>query len=190
MIFVVNHARHFRNDVAAALDFDPVANLYPQALYLIHVVQRGAADSGAANGYRLELRNRRQLSCAPYLYMNLLDLRDSASRCVFVSDCPARGFAGESELPLQRNAVDLDHHAVDLIRQRLAFFFPLTDKLPRLVEVVRQSAARVHFETSNFESVQRLPMISEDGAAIRDEHVGKVVQPTLCGNTRLKLPHG
>ena len=122
--------------------------------------------------------------------MNLLDLRDSASRCVFVSDCPARGFAGESELPLQRNAVDLDHHAVDLIRQRLAFFFPLTDKLPRLVEVVRQSAARVHFETSNFESVQRLPMISEDGAAIRDEHVGKVVQPTLCGNTRLKLPHG
>ena len=50
MIFVIDHANDFRDHVAAALHFDPIANLHAQALDLVHVVERRAAYGGAADG--------------------------------------------------------------------------------------------------------------------------------------------
>ena len=49
MVFIINHLRHFRNYIPAALHLHPVANLHAQALDLIHVVQRGISHRCAAD---------------------------------------------------------------------------------------------------------------------------------------------
>src|SRR6185312_13717199 len=75
VVFVVNHARDFRNDVAAALNFNPVTDLHAQAFNLVHVVQSGATHRGATDGNRLEFRYWRELAGASDLYVDVFDLR-------------------------------------------------------------------------------------------------------------------
>src|SRR5215467_12769468 len=91
MLAIVNDARDLRDHVSAALDFDPVAYLHTQALDLVHVVQRGAAHGRASDGHRLQLRNWRELSGTPYLHVDVLNLRSSGTRSIFVRNRPARG---------------------------------------------------------------------------------------------------
>ncbi len=74
MVFVFDHPRDFGDDIAAALDFHPVADLHAQALDLVHVVQSGAADGGAADGHGLQGRDRREFPGASDLHQNVFDL--------------------------------------------------------------------------------------------------------------------
>src|SRR3954454_20017229 len=111
MIFVINHAGDFRDDVAATLDFNPVSDFHAQTLDLVHVVQCGTTDGGAADGHRLEFCDGREFPGPPDLNVDIFDLRDSAASGVFVGNRPARGFAGESQLALQGCAVDFDYNA-------------------------------------------------------------------------------
>src|SRR5579871_3899554 len=112
MIFVVDDLRDFRDHVAATLDLHPVADLYSQALDLIHVVQRGIADGCTADQYGRQHRDRSQFSRAAHLNPDIFQLSDAGTSRVFVGDCPARGFAGESKFILQAGAVDFYHDAV------------------------------------------------------------------------------
>src|SRR5689334_5887255 len=54
MLLVVDDRNDFRNYIAASLHLYPVANLHPETLDLIHVVQGGARHGRATN------RNRTQ----------------------------------------------------------------------------------------------------------------------------------
>ncbi len=127
---VLDDLHDFRNHVAAALDFDPVADLDAKLVDEIHVVQGRARDHGATNWHRLEPRDRGELSRPTDLRNYVFDLGDCAVCRELVGDGPARGFAGESQLLLERGAVDFYHDAVDLIRERFAFGFPTFNKLP------------------------------------------------------------
>src|SRR5690242_17647616 len=88
MLVVVNDPRDFRNHVAAALDFNPIADLHSQAFDLIHVVQSGAADGCPTDRYRLQLGHRREFPGPPDLDMNVLNLRGPGTRGVLECDCP------------------------------------------------------------------------------------------------------
>ena len=68
-------ANDFRDDVAAALDHDRVADLHAEALDLIFVVQRGAGNHDAADrtGFRCATGVKR--ACSADLYFDVLDLR-------------------------------------------------------------------------------------------------------------------
>ena len=115
MIFVIHHADDFRDDVAAALDLDPIANFHPQALDLVHVVERSAADRGAADGNGFQHRHRSEFSGTAHLHDNIFNLRDSSAGGVLVGDGPARCFAGVAEFLLDGAVIDFDHDAVDLV---------------------------------------------------------------------------
>src|SRR6185437_6384629 len=88
VLVVFNHLDDLGNHVPTALNHHPVADLYSEALDLIHVVQRGAAHRGAPDGYRLEPGDRRELPGASYLGLDVFHLRDPAARSVFVSSGP------------------------------------------------------------------------------------------------------
>src|SRR6266536_3591492 len=75
MPLVINDARDLWDHIAATLDFYPIANLDAKPLDLVHVVQGGAAHGGAADGHGFQFRNWRQFASAPYLHMNLFNLR-------------------------------------------------------------------------------------------------------------------
>src|SRR5580704_13049071 len=105
MVFVFDYARDFGNHVAATFHFHPVADFYAEAVDLVHVVEGGATDRGATDGNWPERRYRREFAGAPDLHQNVFDRGDAPTRCIFVSDGPARGFAGVAEFLLQGRAV-------------------------------------------------------------------------------------
>ncbi len=179
MVFVFDHARDFGDHVAAALDFHPVADLHAQALDLVHVVQGGAADRGAADGHRLQRGHRREFSGASDLHQDVFDLRDASARGVLVGDGPARRFAGVAQFRLQRRAIDLDDDAVDFVGEVFALGLLLLDEGPDLVEGFRQLARLVDLEAGGVQGVQRFRVAVEVGAAIFQQHVGEIIEPAL-----------
>src|SRR5258708_1565841 len=90
VVLVVDDLDHFRNHVAAALDFHPVADSYAEAIDLVHVVERGAGNGGAANRDGFEPRHWSKLSSSAYLRNNVFDLRDAAAARALVGDGPTR----------------------------------------------------------------------------------------------------
>ena len=132
---VFQHLHDFGNYVAAALDQHPVADAHSQPIDLVHVVQRGAADRGAADRHGLEPCHRSQLAGAAHLHLDVFNLRLTRMRGVLVGDRPARGFAGEAQLLLQPNAVDLHHDAVSFVGQAVTLAFPLHDEVPYALDV-------------------------------------------------------
>src|SRR5579862_2025056 len=97
MLFVFDNARDFGNDIAAALNLDPVINLYAEALNFVHVVQGGAADGGAADGNGLEPCDRSEFSRATHLRNNVFDLGNPGASRVFVGDRPPGSLSGIAE---------------------------------------------------------------------------------------------
>src|SRR5579864_8792124 len=116
MLLVFDHAHHFGDDVAAALDHDPVADLHAQTLDLISVVQRRARDRGPADRNGLERRDGREFTGTADLDKDVFYLSHSGAGRVLISNGPARSAAGEPELFLHCSAVHFDHNAIDLIR--------------------------------------------------------------------------
>src|SRR5204863_8349005 len=108
---------------------------------------RGAVDRSTANGNGIQFRNWREFASSSNLHVDVFNLRNARARGVLVCNCPARGFASKTELPMYRCAVHLDYDAVNFIRQRLALFFPPTNKIPNLIEVVCQRASWIHLKT-------------------------------------------
>src|SRR5436309_11895554 len=84
MLAVVNYACDLGDDIAPTLDLHPIADLHAQPLDLIHVVERGPAYGGSADGHRLEFRDWRELSSSANLHANVFDLRDAPARSIFV----------------------------------------------------------------------------------------------------------
>src|SRR5919108_5940441 len=94
MIFVLNNARNLWNDIAAALNLDPIPDLHAKALDFIHIVERGTADGRAADGDWLQGSNWREFPGTADLNQNVLNFSNPGARCVFVCNRPTRSFAG------------------------------------------------------------------------------------------------
>src|SRR5205085_4418014 len=126
---------------------------------------------------------------------------------IFVGNRPPRSFACKSQFALHCSAVNFDYDSINFIRKRLAFPLPFADELPDFVEVRRESASRIDFESGSVERVQGIPMLLKDyrcaggdgrasiplgrrGPRTRKQHIGKIIQTTLRGNARLQLTHG
>ena len=69
----LHDADDLRDDIAGALDDDGVAFADVLALDFVLIVQGGAADDDAADGDRLELRNRRQRAAPAHLDTDFLE---------------------------------------------------------------------------------------------------------------------
>ena len=189
MIFILDDLRNFWNHVTAALHLHPVADLYAQALDLVHVMQRGVANGCAADQNWSQHRHRRQFPRAANLHSDVFQLRDSCTRSIFIGYCPARSLARKPKFVLQRCAVDFDDDAIDLIRQRFPFFFPMPDKRPCFVDVMHQLSARVDLESCGVQSVQSFRVLVEIGSAVFEQRVGKIIKPPLRRHPRFKLSH-
>src|SRR5581483_4936210 len=127
-----------------------------QALYLVHVVQRGAADGGAADGHGLKPGDRSQLPGPPDLRHDVFNLRHARTRCVFIGGGPARRLAGIAEALPQVGAIYLHHHAVNFVRKLIAPGLPLANKGEDLTGIARDAPVGIHFETGGAQRLQGL----------------------------------
>ena len=70
-----------------------------------------------------------------------VDLGLHLPRRVFECDGPARRFRREAQPPLLRDAVHLQHHAVDFIGQLFALALPTRGRTPALLRCLRTAGA-------------------------------------------------
>jgi hypothetical protein len=110
----------FGDHVAGAAHDHPVADAHVLAVDLVLVVQRGVGDGDAANEDRLQARHRGQRAGTADLHLDVAQQRDRLLRRILVRHRPARLAGDETEALLQRERVDLVHHAVDVEGQRVA----------------------------------------------------------------------
>src|SRR5207249_4624930 len=75
------------------------------------------------------------------------------TRSVFVCDRPARGLSGVSQLAPQRGAIHIYDDAINLIGKLFALVFPLLNEGPHFIEILRQRAPEIHFETHGFKCI-------------------------------------
>src|ERR1019366_5596741 len=107
-------------------------------------------------------------------------------RGVLVGDGPAGSFGGEAELTLLFHGIDLDHYAVDVVRQSFALAFPGITEIEDFVDGAADSAVRVDLETHMAQFLERAPMAIESGVAFREQEVGVVFQAAFGGKLRLQ----
>src|SRR5690349_2320383 len=175
MILVLDHFYYFGNHIAAAFDQHPVADLHTKTINLILIVQRGPLHRRSADRHWTQSSKRREFAGAADLHEDVLDLRDSRTRSVLVSNRPARSLAGESELPPLLGGIDLDDDSIDLIWKLLALRFHLVDEIENFIEIVRTDSMRIHFESGLLQHVQRFKMAREKTVAVAQEEVCEVV---------------
>ena len=114
-----------RDHVAGADHGHDVADADVVVADVVLVVQRRVGDGRAADLHRLEHGVGVEHAGAADADHDVEQLRARVARAELVGDRPARVFAGGAELRLQREVVDLDHDAVDLVVERLALRLPI-----------------------------------------------------------------
>ncbi len=90
MVCIVDDRNDLWNDVAGALDDDPVADADVLVVDMILVVQGRAGHDHAADGDRLEFGNRCQDAGAPDLNGNGFERRFGFFGRKLMGDCPSR----------------------------------------------------------------------------------------------------
>src|SRR5580704_5667096 len=132
---------------------------------------------------------RSQCPRAADIDRNIENLRLLLLRGILKRDGPARSLRGKSELPLLRNAIDFEHHAIDLIRQVVAFRFPLRAERQSLLRVSADPPLGIHLESLRHQPFQRVPMAVEEELALSvQREVGVIVETPRGRNARLQNP--
>jgi hypothetical protein len=117
---VQQHRHHLGDHVARAAHDHRVAHAHVLAAGFVLVVQRGVGHGDAAHEHRRQLGHRRELAGAAHLHVDGQHGGQLLLRRVLVRHGPARLAGDKSPAALQRQAVDLVDHAVDVKRQAVA----------------------------------------------------------------------
>ena len=189
-----HHADHFGNHVAGAAHDDGVAHAHVLAAGFVLVMQRGVGHGHAADEYRRQLGHRRQLAGATDLDFDAEHLGQLLLRRVLVGHGPARLAGDEAQLPLQRDAVDLVDHAVDVVGQGVALAADVLVESDQLDGAGGPRRLLGDREAPGLELRQPVELGRAIGAAFacrRDfaQPIGKEAQGPRRGNRRVELAH-
>ena len=110
-----DRAEHFGDHIARFAQHDRVADQHALRLHDVLVVQRRLPHDAARDARGLHHRERGRPAGAPDRDDDVEELRVDLLGRVLVCDRPARCAAGRAELVVQRQLVDLDDDAVDLV---------------------------------------------------------------------------
>ena len=180
--------QHLGDDVARLAHDNGVAHAHVLALHLVLVVQRRARHRGARHHHRLHLGHGRELARAAHLHGDVAQKRGLLLRRELERDGPARRARRVAHRLLLGERVHLHHHAVDLVRQRLA---PLYGARAERVDGLARLAALhvgVHVEARLTQPLQKLPLALRRERALVGCRVQKRGQVALRGDGRVLLP--
>ena len=114
LALVQQHRHHFRNHVARAAHDDRVAQAHVFASGLVFIVQGGVGHRDPTDKHRGQLGDRSEFAGTAHLHIDGQHSGELLLCRVFVGHGPAR-LAGDKAKPLlQRKAVDLVNHPVNI----------------------------------------------------------------------------
>ena len=129
-------AHDLRDHVAGLAQHDHVADQHALARQLVGVVQGGPVHRGPADQDRLHHRERGDPPGAAHVDLDVEQPGGDLLRRVLVGDRPPGCPAGRAERALQGEPVELDDHAVDLVRRVVPVLAVVLDVLPDAVQVL------------------------------------------------------
>ena len=133
-----DYLHHLRNHITGAADDHRVADHQAQTRDFVHVVQRGVGHGDAGDLHRFQTRHRSHRTGAADLEFHVEQLGEFFHRREFVRDRPARLAGAEAQFTLVGDAVDLEHHAIDFIGQRVTALADVAVILQALVDTLGQ----------------------------------------------------
>ena len=182
-----DHRDHLRNHITGAADDHGVANHQPQACHFVHVMQGGIGHGHAGHLDRLEARHRRDRTGTTDLELHVEQLSEFFHGREFVRDRPARLAGTEAQFTLVGNAVDLEHHAVDFIAQRIA---ALAD-VAVVVQTFLDTLGQLQFVADRHTPLLQLLEVADMGVADIRGHLADAIaaefQRATGGDLRIQL---
>ncbi|MNZ68420.1 hypothetical protein D3C78_866860 [compost metagenome] len=133
-----DHLHHLRNHVTGTANDHRVADHQAQARHFIHVVQGRIGDGHAGHLHWLEARNRSNGAGTTDLELHIEQLGELLHGRELVGNRPARLPRTEAQFTLRGNAVDLEHHTIDFIRQGVAALADITVVVEALADTLGQ----------------------------------------------------
>ncbi|MNZ54724.1 hypothetical protein D3C78_726350 [compost metagenome] len=182
-----HHLHHLRNHVAGAADDHRIADHQPQARHLVHVVQGGVGHGDASHLHRSQARHRGHRTGATDLELDVEQLGQLLLGGKLVGDGPAWLAGAKAQLALPVEAVDLEHHAVDLVGQAVA----LGADRPVVAQRLLDATGQLQFVTDR--QPPALEGLENAGVGIRQltleltDTVGTELQRATGGHLRIEL---
>ncbi|MCY1181536.1 hypothetical protein D9M73_220450 [compost metagenome] len=119
-----HHLHHLRDHITGTTDDHRVANAQAQAGDFVHVVLGGVGHGHTSHLDRLQACHRRYRAGAADLELHVQQFGKLFHGRKLVGNCPTRLTGTKAQLALSGQAVGLEHHAIDFVRQAVA---PLAD---------------------------------------------------------------
>ncbi|MNY18313.1 hypothetical protein D3C86_1516880 [compost metagenome] len=151
-------------------------------------MQRRIGHGDTGNLHRLQPRDRRDRSGASDLEFHVEQLGELFHGRKFMGDRPARLAGTETQLALRRDAVDLEHHAVDFVRERIAAFANVAVVIQALIDTVGQFQLMADRHAPGLELLQVADMrIGNIRRNLADAVAAKLQRP-VGSDLRVQLP--
>ena len=184
-----HHRYHFGDHVTGAAHHHGIANAHILAVRLFLVVQRGIGHGHATHKHRLQLGHRCELAGTADLHVDAAHHGQHFLRRVLVRHRPARLAADKAELALQRDAVDLVDHAIDIEGQLVTPFGNLLVKGNQALRALAHHAFFRHRQAEGVECIQHAAVAVGHGvpALYLAPGVGIETQRALHRDGRIEL---
>ncbi len=151
-------------------------------------MQAGAGDDDPADLHRSQLGHRGDGPGAADLKQDVVDGGDRLAGRELVGDGPARGAGLFAQFPLQGQAVDLDHHTVDFVRQLVPSLEQVGIDREYLGEAFyRPGLFRVDSQPPLAQLFQQLRMSVRQRSFEEADAVAKDLQRPAGGDRRIEL---
>ena len=150
-------------------------------------MQRGAGHSRARHQHRVHLRHRRQLARTANLHGDVAQKRGLLLGRKLERDGPARRAGRVAHGLLLRERVHLHHHAVDVIRQRVAALQAFAAELVHLFHAAHQRDVGVHVESRLAQPFEQVPLRFRHQLALVADGVDERGQVAMRRDLRVLL---
>ncbi len=183
-----DHLHHLRDHVAGAADDHGVADHQAQARHFVHVVQGGVGHGDAGHLHRLQARHRGHGAGAADLEFHVEQFGELLAGRELVGDGPARLAGAEAQFALEVDAVDLEHHAVDLVGQAVAALADVGVVVLAALHPAGQLQLAADRDAPGLEGFEDADLGVRQAAALdAAEAVGAQLQRAAGGDLRIEL---
>ena len=182
------HRNYLGNHITGTPDDNGVPDFHSKALDFIAVVQGCVGHSHAANKYRLQTRHRSNRAGTANLKFHIQQPGHFFLGREFIRGGPARCARNETQTPLQRNTIDLEHDAIDIVGQLRTLLAELAVVLDTRLNIFRHGHFTVDTKAPAVQLLENVRVTLRQFATLHNPHaVGTQFQWALCSNARVQL---
>ena len=156
--FFLDRTDNFRNDITGFADDDCIADADVLIGDVVFIVKRRKRNRRSCDLDRCQFGIWRTLACTSHRDKDVFHLGSDFLCRELIGDGPFRNTGCKAKLSLQLIGIDLDDHAVDLIRKIMADLLRIIDEPDDIFDIVEKACRLIDDETQFSGIFQRTVM--------------------------------